>query len=220
MSPVTGVPEAELASENRLPNVALDLKHLRTTLRLAVELENEPRVGLCLHIQVELRGRALGFFPDANPAVVENGASPRRRSRQIQRHRHLPDKLPGADPAGGASPAGVDRDLHGEFPGKDVLPGEPLDVGLAQVKRGRYGLNVAVRELVLRRDERNDSGLERKVLKPDFAKARRRRRMNDGASRLRRHRDLEGKIPNGEAHERAGIHGAPLRVKSGSFRSV
>lgn len=113
LSPVTGVPEAELASENRLPNVALDLKHLWTTLRLAVELKHEPRVRLCLHIQVELCGRALGFFPDGNPAVVEHGASPRLRSRQIQRHRHLSEQLPGAYPAGGASPAGVDGDLHG-----------------------------------------------------------------------------------------------------------
>ncbi|KAE8125199.1 hypothetical protein FH972_020032 [Carpinus fangiana] len=40
----------------------------------------------------------------------------------------------------------------------------------------------------------------------DFAKARRRRRMNDGASRLRRHRDLEGEIPNGEAHESLWSH--------------
>ncbi|KAC3659221.1 hypothetical protein FH972_027202 [Carpinus fangiana] len=40
----------------------------------------------------------------------------------------------------------------------------------------------------------------------DFAKARRRRRMNDGASRLRRHRDLEGEIPNGEVHESLWSH--------------
>lgn len=110
LSPVTGVPETEFASKNRLPNVALDLKHLRAAFGLAVELEHESGVRLSLHIQVKLRRRAFGFFTNGNPTVMENGTGPGLRTRQIQRHGDFSQKPPGADAAGGASSPCVDRD--------------------------------------------------------------------------------------------------------------
>lgn len=65
---------------------------------------------------------------------------------------------------------------------------------------------MSIRELILRRNERNDGGLERKVLELNLAKTGRGRRVNHGASRLGRHGDLQGQIANGQAHERARIH--------------
>ena len=53
---VAGGSEAELAGEDGLTDVALNLEHLRTALRLAVELKDESRVGLGPHVQVKLRG--------------------------------------------------------------------------------------------------------------------------------------------------------------------
>lgn len=117
--------------------MTLDLKDLRATLRLAVELEYESGVRLRLHIQVELSGRALGFFSHSNPTVVEDGTCPRLRSRQIQRHGDFPEQPPGGDAAGSASPARVDRDYQAKFPAENRFSGKLLQIGLAQVKRGR-----------------------------------------------------------------------------------
>nr|POF21527.1 hypothetical protein CFP56_48929 [Quercus suber] len=83
-----------------------------------------------------------------------------------------------------ASPAGVDRDSQAEFPGENRFSGELFKIGLAQVKRSRQVMDVAVGKLILRRNERHDGGLERKVLELDFAETWRRRRMNNGASGL------------------------------------
>lgn len=107
--PVTGVSEAELAGEDGLSDIALNLEHLRATLRLAIELEDESGIGLCPDIQVEVSGRAFGLFSDGNPAIVEHcglgfGAG------ELQRNGDLPKEPPGVDAAGGAPPAGVDRD--------------------------------------------------------------------------------------------------------------
>nr|GMD89201.1 proline-, glutamic acid- and leucine-rich protein 1-like [Ipomoea batatas] len=82
-------PETELAGENRLTNVSLDLEHLRAAFWLAVELKNESRVRLGLHIHVELRAGVLRILPNRNPTVVEHHSS-RFRPREIYRHRHLP----------------------------------------------------------------------------------------------------------------------------------
>lgn len=54
LSSIAGVSETEFAGEDGLPNVALDLKHLRTTFGLAVELKHESRVGFRLDIQMKL----------------------------------------------------------------------------------------------------------------------------------------------------------------------
>lgn len=114
--PITVVSETELAGEDRLRNIALDLENLRTTLRFTVELKNESRIRLSLHIQMKLRGGAFSLLPNRNPAIVEH-RSLSHRSGKVYRNRHFPKQSPGADAASGASPAGVDRDFEAELLG-------------------------------------------------------------------------------------------------------
>lgn len=82
--------EAELASEHRLPDITLNLKNLRTTHRLTVELENESRIRLRFDIQMELRAwRAfIRIFADCDPTIVKH-TSLALRSGEIQRDCHF-----------------------------------------------------------------------------------------------------------------------------------
>lgn len=66
------------------------------------------------------------------------------------------------------------------------------------------------------RNERNLSGLERKVVEFDFAETWRRRRMNDGASSLGSNGNFEGEITNGETDERTRIHSKRVEKKNRS----
>lgn len=88
---ISGVSEAEFAGEDGLSDIASDLKHLRTTLRLAVELKHESRVGFRLDIQMKLGNPSTRAFPgpfaDGNPPVVEHTGLG-LGSRQIQGDRN------------------------------------------------------------------------------------------------------------------------------------
>ena len=135
---IAGVSEAEFAGEDGLSDITLDLKHLRTTLRLAVELKHESRVGFGLNIQMKLgnlRTGALNAFADGDPPVVEH-TSLTLGSRQIQRDRNPAQKPPGVNPTGSAPPPRVDCDFEAEFPGEDGLRRDPVQIRLAEMEGG------------------------------------------------------------------------------------
>lgn len=54
---VAGATKTEITCENRLANIASNLKHLRATLWFTVELEDEARVRFGPDIYVKLRRR-------------------------------------------------------------------------------------------------------------------------------------------------------------------
>lgn len=184
----------------------MDLENLRTAFRFAVELEDESRIGFGFNIQMELSGRAFGVFSYPNPSIVEHCGFG-YRSGEIQGNGNSAEESPGADAAGGASPAGVDRDFEAELPGEDGFSGELVDIGLAEVERGGNRMHLRVGEVAFRRNERNDGGLKRKILELDFAETRRRRRMNNGERGFRSNGNFEGEVADCEPHERARIHG-------------
>ena len=155
---------------------------------------------------MKLRGGAFGIFSYPNPTIVEH-CGLGYRSGEIQGHGNSAEESPGADAAGGASPAGVDRDFEAERPGADGLSGELVDIGLAEVERGGNRMHLRVGEVAFRRNERNDGGLKRKILELDFAETRRRRRMNNGERGFRSNGNFEGEVADCEPHERARIHG-------------
>lgn len=70
-NPFGGMTETEFASESRLPDVPIVLENLRAALGVAVELEDESRVGLCPHIQVQLHTG----FTNRDPAVLDQRPS-------------------------------------------------------------------------------------------------------------------------------------------------
>jgi len=107
---------------------------------------------------VELRGRAFGVFPYPNPAIVEH-CRLRQRSREIQGHGHFAEESPGVDATGSTSPTGIDRDFEAELPGEDRFSGELVEITLAEVERCGDGVNMGVGEVVLGRDEGDNSGL-------------------------------------------------------------
>lgn len=160
---VAGVPETELACEDRLPNVALNLENLGAAFGFAVELEDESRVGFGFDVEVELGGGAsLGFFPHWNPPIVEDqwfglGA------RKLEWDGDFSQESAWVDTAGGATAPGVDRDFQTDLAGEDGFSGHLVEIGLVEVKGGGDGVELAVRELSLRRDEGDDGGLEREV---------------------------------------------------------
>ena len=87
---VAGTTKTEITGENRLANIASDLKHLRATLRFTVELEDEPGVRFGPDIYMKLRRRrALRILTDRGPPIVENNG-PRFCPLEIQRHADLP----------------------------------------------------------------------------------------------------------------------------------
>lgn len=89
--PFTAVPEAEVAGENRLPHVPVDLENLRAALGLAVELKDESRVGLGADVEVQLE---IGAGSDRGPAVVdEAGTIGFKNSLEIQVQRNASQKL-------------------------------------------------------------------------------------------------------------------------------
>lgn len=176
-SPGSAVPVgAELAAEHGLPDVApLDLVHDRAELRLAAELEQEPRVGLRPDHQVEPRGRGLaGGGPELQPPALEDDG-PGLGPVEPDADQDPPEQLlPAADPAGAAPhPARVDGDAEGAG-----LAGEPAQRRGVEVEaRGGGG---GVRRGVVGGGrgggggggEREEGGLRGEVLEAELAEAR------------------------------------------------
>lgn len=188
----------------------MDLENLRTAFRFAVELEDKSRIGFGFYIQMKLRGGAFGIFSYPNPTIVEH-CGLGYRSGEIQGHGNSAEESPGADAAGGAATAGVDRDFEAELGGEDGFAGELVEIGLAEVESSSDRMDQGVREEGIRRNEGNDGGLKRKILELDFAETGRRRRMNNGARGFGSDGNFEGEVANGESGERARIHGGRER---------
>lgn len=92
--PFTAVPETEVAGENRLLDVPVDLENLRAALGLAVELKDESGVGLGADVEVELD---IGGGSDRGPAVVnEAGSIAFKKNLQIQLQRNASLKFTAA----------------------------------------------------------------------------------------------------------------------------
>lgn len=183
MIPVTGVSETELAGENWLSDVALDLKNLWTTLRFAVELKDKSRIRFGFNIQVKLSRGGFGLIIESNPAIVEDdgvGLS----SREIQGDGEFTQEPAGVKAAGGGGAASVDGNLEAEFGGEDGFSGELVEVGHGEVERGGDGLDMGVREVRIGRNEGNECGLRREILEGDSTETWGRRRVNQRASRF------------------------------------
>nr|GMD02701.1 pathogenesis-related protein 1A-like [Ipomoea batatas] len=94
MGPISAVSETEFTGENRLLNIPVDLKHLRTTLGFAVKLKNKSRVGFRLHVQVEHRRRTRNRNPTRLKHKTPTSTHTSFQSLQIQNHHHAPQSLP------------------------------------------------------------------------------------------------------------------------------
>ncbi|BAS99950.1 Os07g0133601, partial [Oryza sativa Japonica Group] len=213
----------ELAGEHGLLHAPLHLEHLRAALRLAVELEHEPRVGLGAHRDVELRVRRrhrrglAPALPDADPAAVVHHRL-RRGALEVERDDHLPEQPPGAaaDAARGAPPASVHHDLQPRRarPEQRRLRGEAVEVGLGEVERGGERARRRRwrrRRRCLRRgrqQQRRVGGLVRQLVEADLAVARRGGWVHPGpgSGGARRHRHLQREVADQHPHERARVH--------------
>lgn len=103
----------ELAAENRLPDIALDLENHRATFRFSTELENEARVGFGPDNQVEAGRDFILFFPQFNPPVVEYSGS---TVSAVESHRdpNPAEELARIHPARVPHPPRENRETHHE----------------------------------------------------------------------------------------------------------
>lgn len=215
-----GAPETELASKHGLSNATLDLEDLWIAFGFSIELKYESGIRLGFYIQMKPSRRTLGVLTNRYPPIVKHTRLC-FRSRQIQRHRDSPQQSTRIYTASSPSPTGVHRNLQTKSRSEDGFCGKFLEIGLAQMKAGSESLHLTVRELILRRNEGDNSGLKRKVLKFDLTEAWRGRRMHNGASGLGGNGHLESKIPDDKAHERTGIHRcSPTATGSGKQKST
>lgn len=129
---------AELATENWLPDVFLDLKHHRTALRFTSELENIPgvRFGANGDMQFCRRTFVTGTISSSGPTEIHPSVLVHRRSglspTHVNAQPNRAEQLPARDAAGPAHPADKDGDLENN----DRLGGEPTECGGIQMEAG------------------------------------------------------------------------------------
>jgi len=198
------MPEAELASKNRLSNIPLNLENLRATLGFTVELENEPGIRLSLNAQIQLRIQPLLFsLSYQNPPVLHHPDLVRLLLAQLHRHRHPPHQLPGpTQPA----PLGTSTTrVHVDVQHRPPVPlgrrsSQSVHVGFGEVEAGRHGLDRAFRVVHVLRDHRHRRRLMGEIAEPDLAVA------PGICTRIRCTRKADRQVPDDYSHKLTRIH--------------
>lgn len=191
---------AELATENGLSDISLDLENHGTTLRFTTELENEPGIRFRTDRQVNPSGGFFRLAPEFQPPVAEDNGL-RVSPSEVHYDIEPAKQLARADPARAAHAARVDG--HSEGDGLVRKATERCGVEV-EAQRWRGGLRWSV---VLRRTKRHKGCLWGEVLDLELAEARGWWRVDAGAGRSGGgEREFQSQRFDDQANKWAWIH--------------